>query len=103
MDRGGRASASPSPPFEGGEGWGEEGRLAYKQRSSPHRGAPLPVRPLIDPAVPSVAQAIPTGAEKAPADLLCQYSSRRDADDRRSAKGKTQDCPDNPDHTRAFL
>src|SRR2546430_9062026 len=34
--------ASPSPPSEGGEGWGEEGRLAYKQGSSRHGGTPLP-------------------------------------------------------------
>src|SRR5437879_1778486 len=37
-------STSPSPPSEGGECWGEESRLAYKQRSSQHGGIPLAVR-----------------------------------------------------------
>jgi hypothetical protein len=30
--------------LRGGEGWGEEGRLAYKQRSRQHRGTPLSAR-----------------------------------------------------------
>src|SRR5260221_11859478 len=39
--------ASPSPPFEGGEGWVEEGRLAYKQTFPVSMKAPL--SPLVPP------------------------------------------------------